>query len=176
MSFWDIIPAFLWPWGIPQALTDTGIYSPYGGIGEVQAPIPPSDTSGQGDSKAVIPGFLALCAAIGVTATAAPAIYIALKGRKRGKKGKANEATYLALEGASNRVTSLLAGLAPAFAMPIAYIGVQELENKGIITKDLGNAVQSLMVAGVVAPAIGNVIGSVVGSLAKGGKTTVNVI
>ena len=166
MSFWlDLL------WFSPLAYLTGGTTPPvliwentYGG----GSATPPVDQSGQNDTKAVKPGFLSICMALGIAATAAPVIYIAYKGRKRGKKGKANEATYLALEGASNRATSLLAGLAPAFAVPIAYIGVQELENKGIITKDLGNAVQGLMTAGVVAPAIGNIIGSVVGLATKG--------
>jgi len=164
MAWYD----FLWPFYQTSAITEAVTGTPI---------LPPSitgkypvDESGQGDTKAVVPGFLSICMALGIAATSAPVIYIAYKGRKRGKKGKANEATYLALEGASNRATSLLAGLAPAFAMPIAYIGVQELENKGVITKDLGDAVQGLMVAGVVAPAIGNVIGSVVGGLGKAAK------
>ena len=173
MSYWlDLL------WFSPLAYLTGGTTPPilswrdtYGGGSETPPtpPTPPTDQSGQGDDKAVAPGFLSLCMALGIAATAAPVVYIAYKGRKRGKKARtANEATYLALEGASNRATSLLAGLAPAFAVPIAYIGVQELENKGIITKDLGNAVQGLMTAGVVAPAIGNIIGSVVGLATKG--------
>ena len=171
MSYWlDLL------WFSPMAYLTGGTTPPilswentYGSLQQTGGPVePPIDQSGQGETKAVRPGFLTLCMALGVAATAAPVVYIAYKGRKRGKKGKANEATYLALEGASNRATSLLAGLAPAFAVPIAYIGVQELENKGIITKDLGNAVQGLMTAGVVAPAIGNIIGSVVGLATKG--------
>ena len=154
---------FLWPFAQASEVTKQLIGYELTGV-----PVtPPTDQSGQGDSKAVTPGFLTICAALGLVATSAPALYIAYKGRKRGKKARtANEATYLALEGASNRATSLLAGLAPAFAVPIAYIGVQELENKGVITKSLGDAVQGLMTAGVVAPAIGNIIGSVIG----GGK------
>ena len=102
--------------------------------------------------------------------SAAPAIY-ALYNQRRTKKHRVKDITedgmFLALEGASNRATSLIAGILPAFALPIAYIGVEELEERAIISGPLGDDVQTLMAAGVIAPAVGNVIGSVVSAATR---------
>ena len=134
-----------------------------------------SPTSVPGGSSDTPTGghFLFRAALVCLGVAAAPAIYAAYNAQKGPKKRSSDitsDGMFLALEGASNRATSLLAGILPAFAFPIAYIGIEELEEKRIISGALGDDVQALMTAGVLAPAVGNVIGSVVSAVAKGKK------
>ena len=151
-------------WGLFGANTPEELLAD---IRPVRPTLGPDVTNGTGEVKL---GFLGLTGIILTVAAAAPVGYALYNARKRPKKrvkDLSQDGTYLALEGASNRATSLLAGLLPAFALPIAYIGVEELEQKHIITGALGDRVQTLMAAGVVAPAVGNIIGSVVGGLTR---------
>ena len=104
---------------------------------------------------------------------AAPALYAAYNARKGPKKRQTNilgDGTYLGLEGASNRAVSLLAALAPAFALPLTYITVQALEDCKYIRSGVGNTVQTVIVGGALAPAVGNIIGSVVSGVGKAAK------
>ena len=90
---------------------------------------------------------------------AAPTLYKALR-KTRGKgsrRGKRDAEVSDSLEGASHRATTILAALAPAIGLPLAYITVQQLENANVITKGLGDGVQTMIAAGAVAPAIGGV-------------------
>ena len=145
-------------------VTGVGTVTPIGGAPTVldRAPTPVD--------SAMNLGFLGLIGAIGLGLAAAPVIYALSKGRKRGKKGRmdlGDDYAFLALEGASNRSVSLLAAVAPAFALPIAYLGIEDLEQRGIIGGEIGDRVQALIAAGAVAPAIGSVIGSVLGGVGK---------
>lgn len=62
----------------------------------------------------------------------------------------------IALENAGVQWTNTVMTMAasPAVALPLGYIGVQKLEDSKIITKGLGNAVQTLMTVAVAAPLI----------------------
>ena len=145
-------------------VTGTGTVTPIGGAPTVlDRPPTPVDS-------AMNLGFLGLIGAIGLGLAAAPVLYTLSKSRKRGKKARTDlgdDYTFLALEGASNRSVSLLAAVAPAFALPIAYLGIEDLEQRGIIGGEIGDRVQALIAAGAVAPAIGSVIGSVLGGVGK---------
>lgn len=87
----------------------------------------------------------------------APVVYTTLMSRRRTrskKKKSAFEQTGLAMERGGELYNNLIltAIASPAIALPIAYIGVQKLEDGQIITKGLGNAVQTLMTVAVAAP------------------------
>jgi hypothetical protein len=96
-------------------------------------------------------------AVVGIGVTCAPVAYKAFLRPRRGKRSKEASDIGESLDFASSRATTLLAALLPAAGLPIAYITVQALEKKNIITSGLGNAVQSLIAAGAVAPAIGGI-------------------
>ncbi len=112
------------------------------------------------EEKLVRSDFLVYEAAILGGIVAAPLIYRAAVGRKKGKKGKVNAEMAKDFDDASNRAVALLSVLGPAFAFPTAYITVQGLENRGIITKKLGNDVQMLLTAAAAGPAISGFSGA----------------
>ena len=114
----------------------------------------PADPSDEHKSKPVILG--ATAAVLGGVALA-PFVYRAYSRPRRGKRAKQAQELALAVDDASNRAVTLLAALLPAVGLPIAYLGVQELEARGVISKGLGDSVQTLIAAGAVAPAIGGV-------------------
>lgn len=93
-----------------------------------------------------------------IALAAAPFIYQAFVGPTRGKRGKKASEYADRLENASSRATTLAAALLPAAALPITYITVQALEDR-IIPKGVGDSVQGLITAGMVAPAIGAITG-----------------
>lgn len=137
------------------------------GAAEVYAPIlapidPLKDALGVGDpgtvtegEKAVAGLWLGGLAATGITLAAAPTLYRAFTKPRKGKKAKDRDAMAQSLDDASMRATTLAAAMLPAAGLPIAYITVQALEAKGVLSKALGDAVQTLIAAGAVAPAIG---------------------
>jgi len=127
---------------------------------------PPAPDYDNGDDKAAAKRTIRNLGLLTVAVLAAPALYIAYTGQKRGKNAKQGiegDKAFLALEGASNRAVSLASALAPVAAFPASYIGVQLLEDAGYIRKGTGDAVQTIMTGAVIGPAIGNIIGSVVG-------------
>ena len=146
-------------------VTGTGTVTPIGGAPVVMdRPVTPVDNAMEKF------GFLGLIGAIGLGLAAAPVLYAYSKRKGKGKKARSDlgdDYTFLALEGASNRSVSLVAAVAPAFALPIAYLGIEDLEQRGIIGGEIGDRVQALIAAGAVAPAIGSVIGSVLGGVGK---------
>ena len=75
----------------------------------------------------------------------APVVYRAANAPRKGKRGQRQEEIASALDSSSNRAVSLLAAIGPAIAFPAAYITVQGLENRGVISKGLGDDVQTLM-------------------------------
>ena len=97
---------------------------------------------------------------------AVPAAYALYKGRKRPSKrrtAESEERIGVALENASNASSTLIqtALAAPVVAAAYTYIAVQKAETGKLISKGLGDAVQTLLAAGAVAPAIGGIIGGI---------------
>ena len=105
------------------------------------------------------PIFLLGTAAVLGGIAAAPLLYKAYTSRSRGKKAKRAAEIGQEVETASNRAVMLAASLMPAIGLPVAYLGIQELEARGVISKGLGDSVQTLIAAGAVAPAIGGITG-----------------
>lgn len=138
--------------GLPADQTQpTGLFGP----GSVTNPVP-SDTE-QGIRK----DFLMWEAVVLGGMIAAPVIYRAYAGSKKGKRARMNEDMAIALDNASARSVALLASIGPAIGFPMAYMSVQCLEDRGVITKGLGNTVQSLMAvaaAGQAASAVGGLL------------------
>jgi len=99
--------------------------------------------------------FLMIEAAILGGIVAAPFVYRAALGSRKGKRAKADDKLLAELDMSSNRATTLLAALGPAVVFPLTYITVQKMEGAQIISKGLGDAVQSLMTAMAVAPVAG---------------------
>ena len=102
-------------------------------------------------------GLLALLAAGPLYRMSAPQ-----KGsRKRSKGYTYDEKVADSLDAASVNATRVLASLAPAMGIPISYIGVQMMEDHDMITKGLGDAVQTLITtaaAGQLATGLGGLI------------------
>jgi len=139
-----------------------GALGPAGALYEVATGTDLQDTGTVGAVDAssemkVKPMFLGPTAVVLGGVALAPFIYKAYSSRLRGKRAKRASELGEAIESSANRATAVLAALIPAVGIPIAYIGVQELEARGVISKGLGDAVQGLMAAGVVAPAVGAV-------------------
>lgn len=108
---------------------------------------PPSDTWKA--KKFLMGEALVLGACVG--APAMYAAYAAGPGRK-GKKRRAQEDKVLQeLSHASTRMSNLMSSWGAAFAVPASYITVQQLEDAQYITRDLGNAVQTLLTASAAA-------------------------
>ena len=117
---------------------------------------------------------LAALAAGTAVIVGAPTLYIALKGRKRGKRARITEKDVMlgkSLENASTQATALaMTGLAsPAIAAVAAYLLIQKLEDSAFITKGLGNAAQTLLTVAAAGPAIQG-IGQIAGSAFKAAK------
>jgi type II secretory pathway pseudopilin PulG len=90
----------------------------------------------------------------------AGAMYRLATAPRKGKKAsKRDEDLAMALDATSANATRVIAALAPVAAFPAAYIGVQMMEDHGMITKGLGNAAQTLMT--------GQVAGGLLGTIAK---------
>ena len=84
--------------------------------------------------------------------------------RKRSKASTFNEQTATSLDAASVNATRVLASLAPAMGLPIAYIGVQMMEDHGMITKGLGDAAQTLLTvsaSGQLIQGVGSLAGAI---------------
>jgi len=84
--------------------------------------------------------------------------------RKRSKAYTFNEQTAASLDAASVNATRVLASLAPAMGLPIAYIGVQMMEDHGMITKGLGDAAQTLLTvsaSGQLIQGVGSLAGAI---------------
>jgi len=84
--------------------------------------------------------------------------------RKRAKASTFNEQTAASLDAASVNATRVLASLAPAMGLPIAYIGVQMMEDHGMITKGLGDAAQTLLTvsaSGQLIQGVGSLAGAI---------------
>ena len=84
--------------------------------------------------------------------------------RKRSKASTFNEQTAASLDAASVNATRVLASLAPAMGLPIAYIGVQMMEDHGMITKGLGDAAQTLLTvsaSGQLIQGVGSLAGAI---------------
>ena len=114
----------------------------------------PKDAAPEHKMKPII--LTATAAVLGGVALA-PFVYRAYSRPRRGKRSKDHDRMALAVDDASNRAVTLLAALLPAVGLPIAYLGIQELETRGVISKGLGDSVQGLIAAGAVAPAIGGI-------------------
>lgn len=115
---------------------------------------------GGGDEKdriAVADRWFTTLAVGGLGIASAPVLYKAFATPKKGKRRKDHDSMVESIDDASRRATTLLAALLPAIGLPIAYISVQALEEKKVIDKSLGDAVQTLIAAGAAAPAIGGV-------------------
>lgn len=156
-------------------------------------------------------GVLTLIGAA-LAAPVAYALYLnANRKKKRGKKAEltpAQERTGIALENMSVQTQDILKTMvaSPYFALPLAYIGVQMLEDlpaartihhpavtktvptgseiqpyltftepawdevvpAGIITRDLGNTIQSLLAISAAGPAIQGVAGVARSAFARG--------
>jgi len=110
-------------------------------------------------------GLLALLAAGPLYRMSAPQ-----KGsRKRSKGYTYDEKVAVSLDAASANVASLAVSMGPVIAFPASYIAVQMMEDHDMITKGLGNAVQTLMAtmaAGQVAEGAGSIISSIVKAVA----------
>ena len=124
---------------------------------------------GDDDADVWARGWLKALAGVGVTVVAAPLIYEAYRSSLRGKRAKEASLVTEGLESASARAVTLAAACLPAFGLPIAYITVQALEKEGYITEGLGNAVQTMLAAGAVAPALGG-LGNLMASAVRKGK------
>jgi hypothetical protein len=103
-------------------------------------------------------GWLRVMFGIPVAILGAPIAYKAITSGYKGKRAQKASEVGESLENASTRAVTLASAYLPAFGLPVAYITVQAMEKKGYITKGLGDAVQSLIAAGAVAPAIGGVL------------------
>jgi len=77
----------------------------------------------------------------------APIAYNAFFRPKKGKRAKDGDNVAQSLDLASSRATTLITAFAPVVALPVAYIAVDELENRKIISGALGDDVQLLMTA-----------------------------
>ena len=139
--------------GLQGAENITGIDVP--GLGTT-APLAAADPDPEHKAK---PVFILGTAAVLGGMVAAPLLYKAYTSRLRGKKAKRAAVLGAEVETASNRAVMVAASLLPALGLPIAYIGIQELEARGTISKGLGDSVQALIAAGAVAPAIGGITG-----------------
>ena len=137
------------------------------GIGEpTVAQIKPVAAAEPSDEKLIRKDFLLYEALVLGGIVGAPVIYRAAMGYRRGKKKKVNENMALALEGSSARATALLAALGPAIGFPMAYMTVQCLEARGVISKGLGDSMQTLMAAAATGQAASGV-GGLISSLTK---------
>ena len=141
--------------GYETVIRETVGIVPIGGAGAVDVS-PGTAGAPQGHASTV---WLYGLAGAGLAIAAAPVVYSAYRASLRGKKARKAVDIGPSLEYASNRATTILAAMAPAIGMPIAYITIQALEDKGIIEKGLGDAVQTMIAAGVAAPAIGGALG-----------------
>ena len=90
---------------------------------------------------------------------AAPALYAAYTARRKGKRKKRDDRILTELNDSSNRAVGLLASIGPAIGFPMAYMTVQCLETRGVISKGLGNTVQTLMAGAVVGQAASSITG-----------------
>lgn len=116
---------------------------------------------------------LAVLLAGGAAVVALPALYVAYKGRKKGKKRKWTDEQLMmgtSLENASQSATGLLMTMmaAPAISTAVAYIIVQKLEDARIISRGLGNATQGLLTVAAAGPAIQGIGGIVRSAFTKG--------
>jgi len=130
------------PVGIPEAI-QTDIDTP---------PLTP-------DEPWIRKDFLFWEAAVLGSIVAAPALYAAYTARRKGKRKKRDEKILVELNDASNRSVALLASIGPAIGFPIAYMTIQGLEARGVISKGLGNTVQTLMAGAVVGQAASSITG-----------------
>ena len=89
---------------------------------------------------------------------AAPAVYMAASGKRRGKKRTKREERMVGeLSNSSTRAAAELSAFGPAFAIPATYITIQKLEDAGYITKGLGDGVQALLAASATAGLVGGI-------------------
>lgn len=104
-------------------------------------------------------GLIALLAAGPIYRLAATQAHTTPKkgSRKRSKAYTFNEQTAASLDAASLNATRVIASLAPAVALPVSYIGVQMMEDHGMITKGLGDAVQTLITVSASGQALSGV-------------------
>lgn len=99
-----------------------------------------------------------------VVIAAAPVIYRAVNPSSRGKRQVRQERIASSLDDASNRATSALGAISSAafnstvVGFPLAYIALQELEDRHIIRSGVGNTLQGLMAGGVVAKMVGDIV------------------
>jgi len=141
---------------LPSYPGDTGLVSDP--MAAAPPPIPPGETETDTSTRAgelAAKKFLYTEAAILGGICAAPALYRYATARSKGKRAKRDALMALELDNASNRAVTLLAALGPAVVFPATYITIQKMERAKIISKGLGDAVQSLMTAMAVAPVAG---------------------
>jgi hypothetical protein len=93
----------------------------------------------------------------------APVAYKAYASGSRGRRRKGVQDTVVALDAASSRATAMITAFAPIVAMPAAYIAVDELENREIISGPLGDDVQVL----IAAMASGQLVSGLLGLVTK---------
>ena len=103
-------------------------------------------------------------------AAAMPALY-ALSLRKKRKLKPGEERLGVALENASNALGTLTATAiaAPVVAAGLTYITVQKMEDAELVTKGLGDAVQTLLAVSAAGPAIAGITNAA-SAFAKKGK------
>ena len=86
---------------------------------------------------------------------AAPAVY-SYSLRRRKRLTESDIRTGQTLEQASAAMTSvgMVALASPPIAAGLTYIGIQKMEDAGVISRSLGNAVQGLMTVAAAGPVI----------------------
>lgn len=92
---------------------------------------------------------------------AAPVLYKAATASYKGKKKKRAEYIGMELNASADRAAMMIKAIAPVFAFPIAYIGVEELENTGYISGPLGDRVQTLLSVQAGSGILSDIIGAV---------------
>ena len=124
---------------------------------EGQFSIDSSDTS---KKTVVSQGWYVLGAAL-IAGLGAGAIY-RLGATKKGKRAsKFDEKIAASLDLMSANIAGVMRAAAPVMAFPAAYIGVQALEDHGMISGGFGNDVQALMATTASGSLIGGLLGIV---------------
>jgi len=118
-----------------------------------------TDEEIESDDKIIHKDFLFWEAAILGSIVAAPALYAAYTAPRKGKRKKRDDRILTELNDSSNRAVGLLASIGPAIGFPMAYMSIQGLEARGVISKGLGNTIQTLMAGAVVGQAASSITG-----------------
>ena len=175
MGWYDIVEAWL-SLAVGTAEKTTGLDIPWSPTGELVGGAPATiEDSPTNRQVLTARRDLAIMLAVPfVVIPAVPVIYAALQGRKRPKNARTaqkQEMVGVALENASNASSTLLqtALAAPVVAAAYTYIAVQKAETGKIISKGLGDAVQTLLAVSAAGPAIQGIT-STVSAFAKKGK------